>query len=119
MQVMALRVLALSLAVVVPALAAGQSHAKDTGLIFVSNEKTNNLIVVDPKSYQIVKDIKVARRPRDMSWPMTSIRPESAVNRPDSSWNKVDFPAPLGPSKAMNSPPWARRLTPSTARICP
>jgi YVTN family beta-propeller protein len=39
---------------------------KDTGLIFVSNEKTNNLIVIDPKTYQIVKDIKVARRPRDM-----------------------------------------------------
>src|ERR1700681_2447555 len=39
---------------------------KDTGLIFVSNEKTNNLIVIDPKSYKIVKDIKVARRPRDM-----------------------------------------------------
>jgi len=27
----------------------------------VSNEKTNNLIVIDPKSYKIVKDIKVAR----------------------------------------------------------
>src|SRR5262249_59667406 len=40
--------------------------AKDTGLIFVSNEKTNNLIVLDPKTYQIVKDIKVSRRPRDM-----------------------------------------------------
>jgi YVTN family beta-propeller protein len=40
--------------------------SKDTGLIFVSNEKTNNIIVIDPKTYQIVKDIKVARRPRDM-----------------------------------------------------
>ena len=39
--------------------------AKDTGLIFVSNEKSNNLIVLDPKTYQIVKDIKVSRRPRD------------------------------------------------------
>ena len=42
------------------------AHAKDTGLIFVSNEKSNNLIVLDPKTYQIVKDIKVSRRPRDM-----------------------------------------------------
>ena len=66
MQVVAARILALSLALVVPALAAGQSHAKDTGLIFVSNEKTNNLIVLDPKTYQVVKDIKVSRRPRDM-----------------------------------------------------
>ena len=43
-----------------------QSHAKDTGLIFVSNEKTNNLIVLDPKTYKVVKDIKTSRRPRDM-----------------------------------------------------
>ena len=43
-----------------------EALAKDTGLIFVSNEKTNNIIVIDPKTYQIVKDIKVARRPRDM-----------------------------------------------------
>src|SRR6202043_187780 len=47
-------------------LAPAHAWPKDTGLIFVSNEKTNNLIVIDPKSYQIVKDIKVARRPRDM-----------------------------------------------------
>src|SRR5271169_3845534 len=47
-------------------LALGQAHAKGTGLIFVSNEKSNNLIVIDPKTYQVVKDIKVARRPRDM-----------------------------------------------------
>ena len=40
--------------------------AKDTGLIFVSNEKTNNIIVIDPNSYKVVNDIKVGRRPRDM-----------------------------------------------------
>ena len=39
--------------------------AKDTGLIFVSNEKTNNIIVLDPKTYKVVKDLKVSRRPRD------------------------------------------------------
>ena len=33
--------------------------AKDTGLIFVSNEKTNNIIVIDPKTYKVVNDIKV------------------------------------------------------------
>src|SRR4029077_3231528 len=66
MQIMVLRILAFSLALVVPALAPGRSDAKDTGLIFVSNEKTNNLIVLDPKTYQVVKDIKVSRRPRDM-----------------------------------------------------
>src|SRR3954469_19502729 len=66
MQVMTLRILAFSLALVVPALAPGQSHAKDTGLIFVSNEKSNNLIVLDPKTYQVVKEIRTSRRPRDM-----------------------------------------------------
>jgi len=40
--------------------------AKDTGLIFVSNERTNNLIVIDPKTYAVVKDIRTSRRPRDM-----------------------------------------------------
>src|SRR5712671_2273994 len=54
-------VLALALAFA-PALA----RAKDTGLIFVSNEKTNNLIIIDPKTYQVVKDLKISRRPRDM-----------------------------------------------------
>lgn len=53
-------------AVILAVLACVPAQAKDTGLIFVSNEKTNNIIVVDPKTNKIVKDIKVARRPRDM-----------------------------------------------------
>src|SRR5262245_52433106 len=65
-----MRALALALAVAVVGLVVGflpgSASAKDTGLIFVSNEKTNNLIVLDPKTYQVVKDIKVSRRPRDM-----------------------------------------------------
>ena len=40
--------------------------AKDTGLIFVSNEKSNNIIVLDPKTHAVVKDIRTSRRPRDM-----------------------------------------------------
>jgi len=58
--------LALPLAAAAILLAAGPAFPKGTGLIFVSNEKTNNIIVIDPKTYQVVKDIKVARRPRDM-----------------------------------------------------
>ena len=42
------------------------AEAKDTGLIYVSNEKSNNIIVIDPKTYKIVNDIPVSRRPRDM-----------------------------------------------------
>jgi YVTN family beta-propeller protein len=52
--------------VILCALACAPAAAKDTGLIFVSNEKTNNIIVIDPKTYKVVNDIKVARRPRDM-----------------------------------------------------
>ena len=40
--------------------------AKDTGLVFVSNEKTNNIIVIDPKTNKVVKDLRTSRRPRDM-----------------------------------------------------
>src|ERR1700683_548786 len=53
-------------AAVLATLAGAPAQAKDTGLIFVSNEKTNNIIVIDPKTYKVVKDIKVARRPRDI-----------------------------------------------------
>jgi hypothetical protein len=34
----------------------------------------------------------------------------------ESNWNSVVLPAPLGPSRAMNSSGWALRLTPSMAR---
>ena len=54
--------LLLPLCVLAPAAAV----AKDTGLIFVSNEKTNNIIVIDPKTDKVVNDIEVSRRPRDM-----------------------------------------------------
>src|SRR5580704_8196979 len=55
-------------ALILAFLAAGCSGglAKDTGLVFVSNEKTNNLIIIDPKTNKVVKDLKVSRRPRDM-----------------------------------------------------
>ena len=52
--------------VILSVLASNAAAAKDTGLIFVSNEKTNNIIVIDSATYKVVKDIKVARRPRDM-----------------------------------------------------
>src|SRR5262249_36619361 len=61
-----MRRLASPIAVLAALLASAPAPAKNTGLIFVSNEKTNNLIVLDPKTYQVVKDIKVSRRPRDM-----------------------------------------------------
>jgi DNA-binding beta-propeller fold protein YncE len=48
------------------ALASASVEAKDSGLVFVSNEKTNNIIVIDPKKGEVIGDIKVSRRPRDM-----------------------------------------------------
>jgi PQQ-dependent catabolism-associated beta-propeller protein len=41
--------------------------AKGTGLVFVSNEQTNNVAVIDPKKdYKIIDWIATSQRPRDM-----------------------------------------------------
>jgi YVTN family beta-propeller protein len=46
-----------------------EARAKDTGYIFVSNEKTNNIAVIDPKQdYKILKWIATSHRPRDMKF---------------------------------------------------
>ena len=42
--------------------------AKDTGMIFVSNEKGGGLTVLDPKTYAIVGTIKTGKRPRGMQF---------------------------------------------------
>src|SRR5215831_5461179 len=39
---------------------------RNTGLIFVSSERTNSLVIVDPETKRIVKSLKTSRRPRDM-----------------------------------------------------
>jgi DNA-binding beta-propeller fold protein YncE len=46
--------------------ACSRGIAEDTGLLFVSNERTNNLIIIDPKTNKVVKDLRTSRRPRDM-----------------------------------------------------
>ena len=56
---------------------------------------------------------------RDMSWPMTSMRPESAVNRPERSWNSVDLAGAVGSEQRDEFAGVGLRLTPSTARIGP
>ena len=40
--------------------------AKNTGLIFVSNEKTHDLTVIDPVSLEVINTIPTSKRPRDM-----------------------------------------------------
>ena len=43
-----------------------RAWCKDTGLIFVSNEKSDNIIVLDGKTLKVVKDLHTAGRPRDL-----------------------------------------------------
>jgi PQQ-dependent catabolism-associated beta-propeller protein len=46
-----------------------QASAKGTGYLFVSNEKTNNIVVIDPKQdYRVVKWIETSHRPRAMAF---------------------------------------------------
>ena len=43
--------------------------AKDTGYVFVSHEKTNNVAVIDPRQdYKIIQWIPTSHRPRDMKF---------------------------------------------------
>ncbi len=58
-----------SLAAMLLLAATSRGLAKATALVFVSNEKTNNIIVIDPKTYKVVKDLKTSRRPRDRQTP--------------------------------------------------
>src|SRR5260370_30564508 len=45
------------------------ASAKDTGYVFVSHERTNNIAVIDPKQdYRIIKWIATSRRPRGMKF---------------------------------------------------
>src|SRR5260370_7424724 len=49
-------------------LAVGAS-AKDTGYVFVSHERTNNIAVIDPKQdYRTINWISTSRRPRGIQF---------------------------------------------------
>jgi PQQ-dependent catabolism-associated beta-propeller protein len=48
-------------------LALGPAQAKDTGLVFVSNEKSHEVWVLDAE-FNVVKQIETSRRPRDMKF---------------------------------------------------
>jgi YVTN family beta-propeller protein len=46
-----------------------EARAKGTGYVFVSNEKTNNIAVIDPKQdYKVIRWIPTSHRPRDMKF---------------------------------------------------
>ena len=59
------KVLAGAIALIGLSLTPQAASAAGTGLIFVSNEKSHEVVVLDP-TYQIVKRIETSRRPRDM-----------------------------------------------------
>jgi YVTN family beta-propeller protein len=40
--------------------------ARNTGLLFVSSERTDSVVIVDPETNRILKYLKTSRRPRDM-----------------------------------------------------
>lgn len=46
----------------------GAPSAETTGLVFISNEKSHTVSVLDPESLAVVDTIATARRPRDMSF---------------------------------------------------
>jgi PQQ-dependent catabolism-associated beta-propeller protein len=47
----------------------GPARAAGTGYVFVSNERTHNVLVFDPADdYNLVADISTSRRPRDMKF---------------------------------------------------
>ena len=53
-----------------------------------------------------------------MSWPSNSIRPWDLIN-PTSARKVEDFPAPLGPRRAITSPSLTTKLLPRTALTAP
>ena len=52
----------------------------------------------------------------DETWPRTSITPADGVMIPASACRSVDFPAPLGPITASDSPWTSWNVTPSSAQ---
>ncbi len=68
-----------SVLVVLCALANSPAAAKDTGLIFVSNEKTNNIVVMDPASYKIVKGLTSTDSRQPWRWKPKALTSRSKV----------------------------------------
>jgi PQQ-dependent catabolism-associated beta-propeller protein len=89
------------------ALSAGAS-AKDTGYVFVSHEKTNNIAVIDPKQdYKIIKWISTSHRPRDMKFRdnrrllYVACGDDDVIDIIDVATLRVSDHIPTGPSPEM------------------
>jgi PQQ-dependent catabolism-associated beta-propeller protein len=97
------------LLVLIVALAlSGAATAKDTGYVFVSNEKTNNLAVLDPKQdYKLIHWIPTSHRPRDMKFGddrrllYVACGDDDVIDVIDVAELKVIDHIPTGPSPEM------------------
>ena len=49
-------------------MATGAAYAKDTGYLFISSEKDNVVSVLNGKTYEVVKQIGTAERPRHLQF---------------------------------------------------
>ena len=84
------------------------AKAKNTGYVFVSNEKTSNIAVIDPKQdYKIIKWIPTSRRPRDMKFRdnhrllYVACGDDDVIDVIDVAALKVTDHIPTGPSPEM------------------
>lgn len=89
------------------ALSAG-ARAKDTGYVFVSHEKTNNIAVINPKEdYKIIQWIPTSHRPRDMKFGdnhrllYVACGDDDVIDVIDVAKLKVADHIPTGPSPEM------------------
>jgi PQQ-dependent catabolism-associated beta-propeller protein len=89
----------------VPPAAAG---AKDTGYVFVSHERTNNIAVIDPKQdYKIIKWVATSHRPRDMKFRddhkqlLVACGDDDVIDVIDVATLAVTDHIPTGPSPEM------------------
>src|SRR5499427_4932065 len=58
----------LTFGLIIPFLTSAASNglATDTGLLFVSSERSDSLVILDPRTSRIVKYLKTSRRPSDL-----------------------------------------------------
>ncbi len=93
-----------ALGAVVAAGIAGSAAAKGTGMAFVSNEKTNDLTIIDPKTMTVVGSIKTSHRPRDMHFNRdktliyVACGDDDVIDVVDVAQRKVIDQIPTGPS---------------------
>src|SRR3974390_3165874 len=86
----------------------GGAIAKDTGYVFVSDEKTNNIAVIDPKQdYKIIQWVPTSHRPRDMKFGddrrllYVACGDDDVIDVIDVATLKVADHIPTGPSPEM------------------